>query len=81
MASVFSEDLNKFFPEFVKDIIGLAGSVDLEVTDPEYVVDKGEEFIKVLWVVSALSDEDIDEATPVQHLKHKTRAHGMWHTE
>lgn len=43
----------------------LAGRADLGVADQEYVADKAEEFIEVLRVLSALSSQDIGDATPV----------------
>lgn len=58
----------------------LAGSVDLAVADPEYVANKGEEFIEVLGVVSVCSDQDIGYITLVPgHGKKRTRAHSMCH--
>ncbi|KAL7369439.1 hypothetical protein ABVT39_015229 [Epinephelus coioides] len=60
MAAVLMEDLHELYRELVRDILDLAEYVEAGPADPEHVACKAEEFIEVVGVISALSDQDVD---------------------
>ena len=52
-----------FFRELVRDILDLAENVEAGPADPEHGVCKAKEFIEVVGVISALSDQDVDRSS------------------
>ncbi|XP_049904266.1 uncharacterized protein LOC126392721 [Epinephelus moara] len=60
MAATMMEDLHELSRELVRDNLDLAENVEAGPADPEHVACKAEEFIEVVGVISALSDQDID---------------------
>ena len=54
------EDLQELSRELVRDILHFAEDVEAERADPEHVTNKVEEFIEAVGLISALSNQDID---------------------
>ena len=80
------EDLHELSRELVRDVLDLAEDVEAGPADPEHVASKAEEFIEVLGVISALSDQDIDyrvtaNLEEVVHRFSGTREHQAQHTQ
>lgn len=64
LAVAFSEDLKELFPELVKNVLNLVGSVDLGAADPEDAVDEAGEFIGVLGVLLGVLRECVPLRIP-----------------
>ena len=60
MAATLMETPNELSSELVRNILDLAEYVEAGPFDPEHAVCKAEEFIEVVGLISALSDQDID---------------------
>lgn len=54
------EDLHELTRELVRDIFELADEVEAGLVDSEHVARKADEFIEVVGLISALSNQDID---------------------
>ncbi|XP_072563413.1 uncharacterized protein [Paramormyrops kingsleyae] len=54
------EEATDFTAELMIDILELANNIEAGDADPEYVVGKAEEFLEIVGVISALSDQDFD---------------------
>lgn len=59
MATVMG-DFREIALELVRDILDLADNVEAGIAQPEHVTNKTEEFIEILGLISALSNQDID---------------------
>jgi len=54
------QDLNELYAELTRDILDQARDIEAGVAQPHLVVDKLEQFIKIIGVISALSNQDFD---------------------
>lgn len=59
MATVMG-DFRKISLKLVSEILDLADNVEAGIAQPEHVTNKTEEFIEILGLISALSNQDID---------------------
>lgn len=46
--------------ELIRDVLEVANNIEVGDADPEYVVDKAEEFLEAVRLISALSEEEFD---------------------
>lgn len=56
------EDLQELWRESVRDILYFADCVEAGPADPECVTDKEEDFIEAVGLISALTNQDIDNS-------------------